>query len=423
LETNEFLDKIFLKGDKILVFTQKYIQEEKAVYLLLREYETLSGNLIGGIKQITISHPTDNNYSPFEICFSPNNTKMAIVSVYEKPKQVTIYETNSNKKIGIKTLIQSYKNVDIASSHNYTLDDNGAFFYIFTYNKKTDCIANIQPEATQPLVTDLVYENIQKNHALELVNNNTIAYVGVFRDDVPFEKPFTYKGITYLQTDYDVKVKGGIFSYFIDTKTNELKNKNANHFSDDVEKKLSYEIGLIKGRTGLKYYSYEKTVVLNGCVYVIESHSYTFEFSNKTKYSVSTSVERELIITKYTEDGKMDWMKIIPKCTMDKLNNFNLVIRNNKLNFFYAENPKNLKKGTVDNYDPEKYAEISNYNGSVLVCTTIDEKGNLNRTEVLKNQGWCYDPDPMNILLDNNNTLIIRMINKDLERYDKFILK
>jgi hypothetical protein len=348
---------------------------------------------------------------------------MAIVSVYEKPKQVTIYETNSNKKIGIKTLIQSYKNVDIASSHNYTLDDNGAFFYIFTYNKKTDCIANIQPEATQPLVTDLVYENIQKNHALELVNNNTIAYVGVFRDDVPFEKPFTYKGITYLQTDYDVKVKGGIFSYFIDTKTNELKNKNANHFSDDVEKKLSYEIGLIKGRTGLKYYSYEKTVVLNGCVYVIESHSYTFEFSNKTKYSVSTSVERELIITKYTEDGKMDWMKIIPKCTMDKLNNFNLVIRNNKLNFFYAENPKNLKKGTVDNYDPEKYAEISNYNGSVLVCTTIDEKGNLNRTEVLKNQGWCYDPDPMNILLDNNNTLIIRMINKDLERYDKFILK
>ncbi len=266
-------------------------------------------------------------------------------------------------------------------------------------------------------------ENIQKNHALELVNNNTIAYVGVFRDDVPFEKPFTYKGITYLQTDYDVKVKGGIFSYFIDTKTNELKNKNANHFSDDVEKKLSYEIGLIKGRTGLKYYSYEKTVVLNGCVYVIESHSYTFEFSNKTKYSVSTSVERELIITKYTEDGKMDWMKIIPKCTMDKLNNFNLVIRNNKLNFFYAENPKNLKKGTVDNYDPEKYAEISNYNGSVLVCTTIDEKGNLNRAEVLKNQGWCYDPDPMNILLDNNNTLIIRMINKDLERYDKFILK
>lgn len=161
LETNEFLDKIFLKGDKILVFTQKYIQEEKAVYLLLREYETLSGNLIGGIKQITISHPTDNNYSPFEICFSPNNTKMAIVSVYEKPKQVTIYETNSNKKIGIKTLIQSYKNVDIASSHNYILDDNGAFFYIFTYNKKTDCIANIQPEATQPLVTDLVYENIQ----------------------------------------------------------------------------------------------------------------------------------------------------------------------------------------------------------------------------------------------------------------------
>lgn len=88
---------------------------------------------------------------------------------------------------------------------------------------------------------------------------------------------------------------------------------------------------------------------------------------------------------------------------------------------FYAEHPKNLEKTTLEDYNPKKYAEIENYNGSVLVCTSVDEKGNLSRKEVFKNLGWCYDPSSTNIILDNS--LLIKMINKDQERFDKLSIE
>ena len=111
-------------------------------------------------------------------------------------------------------------------------------------------------------------------------------------------------------------------------------------------------------------------------------------------------------------------MRIIPKFTANKLNEFNFLVRNNKVYLFYAEHPKNLEKTTVTEYEPKKYADIKNYNGSVLVCTSFDEKGELSRNEVFRNDGWCYDPISTNITLEKNNSLIFRMINKKQERYD-----
>ena len=54
-----------------------------------------------------------------------------------------------------------------------------------------------------------------------------------------------------------------------------------------------------------------------------------------------------------------------------------------------------------------------------MVCTSFDEKGELSRKEVFKNEGWCYDPYSINILLDKDNGLLLRMINEAEERYDK----
>ena len=95
------------------------------------------------------------------------------------------------------------------------------------------------------------------------------------------------------------------------------------------------------------------------------------------------------------------------------------MVNNNKVYLFYAEHPDNVEEGTsVTDYNPKKYKQIRNFNGSVLVCTTFDESGNLKRTSLFKNDGWCYDPISTNITLEKNNSLIFRMINKKQERYD-----
>jgi hypothetical protein len=264
-------------------------------------------------------------------------------------------------------------------------------------------VANVQPEASQAIITPLGLDKFELVNGTFQFVNNSLAFCGIFKEDVETKKN-EEKGI-------------GVYSFFIDAKTNDITSKGFDYFPKDVKEKLTYKDGLIQESPAEKFYSFEEIFTVGESVYLIESHSYAISGNGYTSY------ERELIVSKFNKTGKMEWMKIIPKFTANNLNNFNYLVRNNKVYLFYAEHPKNLERTTVDTYEPKKYVEIKNYNGSVLVCTTIDEKGNLNRSEVLRNVGWCYDPQSTNILLDKDNGLLLRMINRGAERYDKVILK
>ncbi|MBL7930963.1 MAG: hypothetical protein JNL60_03620, partial [Bacteroidia bacterium] len=162
---------------------------------------------------------------------------------------------------------------------------------------------------------------------------------------------------------------------------------------------------------------FEEIITTDFGTFLIESHSYQISSNQGIN-----SYERELLVSKFDDSGKMEWMKIIPKFTANGLNEFNYLVKNRKIYFFYAEHPKNLEKTTITDYNPKKYQPIKNYNGSFLVCTSLDEKGSLERKEVFRNKGWCYDPSATNIVLDNGKTLLLRMINDESERYDKISL-
>jgi hypothetical protein len=412
-ERLENISYCFLKEDKIFIFSQKFDKAEKSKYFLMRQFSAATGDMIGDVKQVasTTCDPFYANNLHFNVSFSPDGKKFLVLDVNPNNKEtapVNIYETSTLKKISTKNIISAYKNSTI-SSFNYRIDNSGALFYLFYYMKDFDtktnglAVANVQPEIVQAIITPLDLGKFELLNGTFQFVNNSLAFCGIFKDEEKVTKQ-EEKGI-------------GVYSFFIDAKTNDITSKGFDYFSKDVKEKLTYRDGLIQESPAEKFYSFEEIFTVGESVYLIESHSYAISGNSYTSY------ERELIVSKFNKTGKMEWMKIIPKFTANDMNNFNYVVRNNKVYLFYAEHPKNIERTTVDTYEPKKYVEIKNYNGSVLVCTTIDEKGNLNRSEVLRNIGWCYDPQSTNILLDKDNALLLRMINRGSERYDKVILK
>lgn len=210
---------------------------------------------------------------------------------------------------------------------------------------------------------------------------------------------------------------------FVDPSTSKIYQQSFDYFTAPVIEKLNYKDGLIDADPAEKFYSFKKILAFNGNVYLIESHSYSITGSHSNGVSSTDSYERELLVTKYNNSGKMEWMKIIPKFTVNNLNSFNCLINNGTIYLFYPEHPKNLEKSTVDNYDTKGYKEVKFFNGAAVVCTSISESGSVKRKQLFINEGWCYDPLPYDISLEENNGLIFKMINKEKERYDLINIK
>lgn len=416
LEDKESPHSCYLLKDKILFFSTLYDGKDKK--LLLRECSSVDGKSIGTVKQVASlpSDPFGVNGRNFFISFSPDTNKMVIVSEFQWPKKLQdvfadIYEYPGYKKLETKKLINTYGESGI-NSYNYRVDNTGKFFFLFNYMIDFEeeiagkALATMPANEGKTAITKLPFEKINiQNGTFDLVNGKFVL-CGLFKD-----------AVTKKERKEGKEKNVGMYSFFIDPKTSEIISKGYDYFPADVKEKLNYKDGMVKADPAEKFYSFEDIFTINDNIYVVESHSYVI---SSDKYY--TSYERELIVSKFNKDGKMEWMKIIPKFTANSLNSFNYIVKNNKVYLFYAEHPKNLENSTITEYDPKKYKDIKNYNGSVLVCTTFDESGKLERKEIFRNEGWCYDPISTNIYVEKDG-LLLRMINQKKERYDIVSIK
>jgi hypothetical protein len=403
-----------LIGDKIWIFTTRYDVKESIKYFLLREFDSKTGKSLGDKKVIAslASDPFGTNGRNFFISFSPDKSKMAVVSEFKWPKKtsevsVSIYETATNKKLGTKPLIDGYKNSTI-SSFNYRVDNNGNFYYLFYYMIDFEeeigglALTTIKSEATQSIITPLPFDKLEiKNGTFEFVNDNLI-FSGAFVDVV-----------TRKERKEGKEAKAGFYTFFIDRKTGEIKNKGFDYFTAEVNTKLTYSDFKVEESPAKKHYGFEKIITIKDDIYLIESHSYILSGDNGY-----FDTEREYIITKFNKDCKMQWMKVIPKFTAN-MNDFNYIVKNNSIYMVYLDHPNNIKDIDINNYKPKKVEKVKNIDESTVVCASVDENGNLSRNQLFLNNELFYEPGTENIILKNNTELLIRLSRGKKERFDK----
>lgn len=131
---------------------------------------------------------------------------------------------------------------------------------------------------------------------------------------------------------------------------------------------------------------------------------------------------REFIINKFNNTGKLEFMKVVPKNTTDKMNDDDIIESNDNLFVFYCEHPKNLEKFTLENFDPKEYNDVGDLRGPGAVCGKVDAKGNLSRQELFANETWCYYPGT-GIILKEGKDLVVMEIEKDKYRLNVFRIK
>ncbi|MCW3083793.1 MAG: hypothetical protein JWP12_1159 [Bacteroidetes bacterium] len=230
---------------------------------------------------------------------------------------------------------------------------------------------------------------------LQLKNGN-LARGGMY-----FEKVANY------DPKHPQELKMGSFLSFADPKTKKISLENYGLLSDDVLKKLTYKIKHFSGQSlypSDKSINTRQVVEMDGSFYVISEHTYTVTIvdEHKTYERTYTSLaHRELVICKFSAAGVFEWSKIIRKAS-----DYNLIVCNGKLHFFYLENVKN-EKDDVTNYSPDDDYDDADLKKSNTVCTTLDASGNLVKQVILrpvKDQyyfmpGWAGIPVGTNQLI------------------------
>lgn len=417
-----FLDmRTFCLNDKVYICFAGFDKDQKMNKYFIK---TMDANGHLGSMQEIIS--TTDKFTM--ICdLSEDKTKLLLVTElpWSGGKQntaATLFDASSMEKKWTKQLPDEYKDSKL-ETYFYNIDNNGTLSFLFNYVVDAEAkkygigagfmAINAQKARLYPLPNE-------KGHSIEngrtlVTNDNKFIFTGLFKENVTPDPAVTQnmkpKEKIKYETELDKKKRAGIFSYLVDMNTGTVKTQ-FEFFPDDVAQKLAYQQGLVSAGAGNKFYTASQLVTMNGDFYLIENHKYVISGDAVTTF------EREFIVSKINSRGEISWTKVFPKNTANNLNTFNVMTHDNSLYLFYLEHPKNLDKWTIDNYVPEKYADIKNYNGSVVVGLEINPDGTATRKKIYENSGWCYDPQPFNILLEKDNSLMLRMINRGDERFD-----
>jgi hypothetical protein len=417
-----YLDmRVFCANDRIFVFFKGFTRaNEPTKYFLKTLY---ADGKQGSMEELlNTSEKIDLNFYQ-----SPDKTK--ILTVAERPwvdgrqnTEATMYEASTFKKIWKKNLPTEFKNSPI-ESYYYNVDNAGNLYFLLNYiesenprvfGKGMGILGSKTEKAKIVALPNKTHFSMENGKAM-IAANGKFVFSGLYKLDAEKDeaamKSMSKKEKVKYEKELEAKKEVGFFSYVVDNNTFEVI-ADTKKFPEDVAQKLDYAGGLLTKGAAHKYYTSSKLVESGGEFYMIENHKYTISGDGVATY------EREFIISKINKQGSIAWTKIFPKKTVNNLNTFNVMVNNDKVYLFYLEHPDNLEESTIENYNSEKYKEIKNYNGSVVVALEISSDGSANRKQIFENKGWCYDPQPFNILLEKNNSLLLRMINRGEERFD-----
>jgi hypothetical protein len=417
LEDKEEFQFIEIKKDKIYFFTTQYDGRDKSIFLKILDFT--SGKTTTERKKMS-SLPTDpfgTTGRNFPISFSPDETKMMIVSSFQWPKKpqdvkAEIYDLATMKVISTISIPADYEG-EMIKTGSYELTDQGDVIFI-ARNEPKDKKAEIRQVLGSYNAgnksfkfAELPFEKKKIENSRYFLKNGNYYFTGVFKDN-------------YSKKD-DKENKAGVFCIAADPKDMKLISSGFEYFPADVDAKLTYKDGQRRRDLSEKEFTSKDICKTSDGFYLIENLTYTSEVTsgNTTTYK---PYSREYIVSKFNDAGKLEFVKMIPKNTTNKMYGEDIVLRNGELYIFYCEHPKNLEKYTLDNFDPKEYDDVGDLRGPVAVCVKVDAKGNLSREELLTNETWCYWPGS-GIIVKEGKDLAVMEIQKDEYLLEVFRIK
>lgn len=207
--------------------------------------------------------------------------------------------------------------------------------------------------------------------------------------------------------------KLGNYFFQFDATSSKIQHMSFNYFDDNFQKNMTYKSGsggVTDKDPTQKSYIVKDLINRNDGYYFIATHG--FSGTDNIGYY---ELERELILYKFSKEGKLLWSTILPKCTQNKLKNYHLSFIGNKLYFIYAEHPKNLEDINLNAENLRDLKIVGNkYHGTTFVETNLDcETGKIiERKEIPAENDYFIAPINKSITFNNGNSIAVKFINK-----------
>lgn len=397
---------------KILVFTDKYDLSDKQKTLWMHEFNADNGKETGSGKKMgeMESGAGATHAHKYFIELSPDQSKMMIVSSFQRKRDeqdvsASIYDAKTLNKISTKQLIANYQDFPVISN-GYLVNNDGSIAYWFYYRPDD------KPAGNYGIAT--IAANDTKNNLSVLPNDKIMLYGwpqltragNLLLVSAPFADILTKPELK------DGKKKNvGTCAFFFDPNTNAFTAINADYFPADVLEKLTYADGRIRKLPGDKAYKNYTPAYSNGNTYIVTP------LIGAT--SEGQEFERDIIVSKYNQAGKRQWVRVFPRPSTD-LHHFNYAVKNDVFYLLYEDRTSCLNEFTLDNYDPtcENYAGFKVMPAS-LVAATVDASGKAQRKILGPLAEWqiAYSEKQY---LNKSQDLLIWMSYVDPSAYGRF---
>ncbi len=360
-----------------------------------KEIEEIGGQKLGPYKNdyLIIASPDKS-----KLLMIPNHNDLGFPNPKAEQKSMKMYNSTTME------LIWELK-VDLSLSSDAVIDNIGNILcpyksYIRVVRFKSDKERDI-------------------NVSLKLPQRLTTAIIGFTKDGQATATGMFTETIEEINEKGEVKLisgKAGFYYTNINISELKLEKERIEYFTPEIEQKLSWQD---KGRfvnknPGDKEYKALKMFSQNGEVYFIAEHrlqkewnySYNEEGDVENNKSNFLYEHKEIIITKFSQSGHIEWTRILPKETVGALGGLQCIFINDKICFVFLDEKSNTQKFTLDNYEAGKLKPLTALSNSNALCITIDKNGNAKRNVLFFYSSYFLLPKSRDVIVDNKTLLI-----------------
>lgn len=379
----------FLSGGKVLVFFESYNIKLKKMFFFLQTVSTegaLSDTYEVSSSYLEFENPVQIlGKMFFRVAFSPDQKSFSVVPILgeEKNSKTTfcrLYIASTFEKVWEKPVPIRDRGEKIQTD-NFTIDNSGNLLFTIKYvigngkngKKMLGGFALGIIETTSPTVkavdVDFPDNKVFHDYTIKTLANGDMLLCGIISDTLAKVSKSGFTNPSY-------------FIKRIENNTLATKYEVFDDFSNVAKKQLG------ESKRGSTFTNTE-VIEINGNAYIVsqqtEIMTREYAFAGKYMVDIVTSTNKDLVVAKLTDDGKISWNVVIPKLHLEgglvgggKLprysGNYKTFVVSNKLNFIFADHPDNIKL-EANNFVIENLKPI---HGSHLGCETVNAKDKAN---------------------------------------------